>query len=74
MLSYLLTFRQFGRAIRYAWQDPAFQFLALVAGGVLGLGTIFYHWVESWRWLDSLRKQQCLQADLHSRHPSLSSR
>ena len=20
----------------------------------MGLGTIFYHWVEGWRWLDSL--------------------
>ncbi len=31
MLSFLLTIRQFGRAVRYAGQDPAFQFLALVA-------------------------------------------
>lgn len=54
MLSLLLTIRQFSRAIRYAWQDPAFQLLALVTGGVLALGTIFYHWVEGWRWLDSL--------------------
>ena len=54
MLSFLLTIRQFGRAIRHAWQDPAFQFLALVTGGVLAVGTSFYHFVEGWRWLDSL--------------------
>ena len=54
MIPFLLTIRQFGRAIRHAWQDPAFQFLALVTGIVLASGTLFYHWVEGWRWLDSL--------------------
>lgn len=54
MLSFLLTIRQFGRAFLRAWQDPAFQFLAVVAGIVLASGTVFYHYVEGWRWLDSL--------------------
>jgi len=54
MLSFFLTMRMFGRAIRHAWQDPVFQFLALLTGIVLGCGTLFYHWVEGWRWLDSL--------------------
>jgi len=54
MLSFLFTIRQFARAIRYAWQDPAFQFLALTVSGLLAAGTAFYHWVEGWRWLDSL--------------------
>lgn len=54
MFAFLLTIQQFWRAVRHAWQDPAFQFLALVASLVLGAGTLFYHFVEGWRWLDSL--------------------
>jgi hypothetical protein len=44
----------FGRAIRHAWYDPAFRFLALLASLVLASGTLFFHWAEGWRWLDSL--------------------
>lgn len=54
MLAFLLTLRQFSRALRHAWQDPAFQTLAVIAGVVLMVGTLFYHFVEGWRWLDSL--------------------
>ena len=54
MLSFLLMLRLFGRAVRYAWRDPVFRFLGLLTGGVLAIGTIFYHSVEGWRWLDSL--------------------
>jgi len=54
MLAFLIVIQQFWRAIRQAWQDPAFQFLALVTGILLAIGTIFYHSVEGWRWLDSL--------------------
>ena len=41
-------------AIRYAWQDPAFELLALVAGGVLTIGATLDHFTEGPRWLDSL--------------------
>ena len=54
MISFALTLRQFARAIRYAWQDPAFGLLAGVTASVLGAGTVFYHFVEGWSWLDSL--------------------
>ncbi len=54
MMAFLLTIRQFARAVRYAWKDPGFQFLALLTAGVNGVGTTFYHFVEGWRWLDSL--------------------
>jgi voltage-gated potassium channel len=54
MLSFLLIIRQFGRAVWHAWKDPAFRFLALVAGSVLAIGTVYYHYIEGWRWLDSL--------------------
>ena len=54
MVAFILTIRQFARAVRYAWQDPAFQLLAILTGSVLAAGTTFYHFVEGWRWLDSL--------------------
>ena len=54
MVAFLLTIRQFARAVRYAWKDPAFEILALLTGSVLAAGATFYHFVEGWRWLDSL--------------------
>ena len=54
MLSFLITTRLFTRAFRHAWHDPTFHCLAIMTGGVLAAGTTFYHWVEGWRWLDSL--------------------
>lgn len=54
MIAFMIALRQFGRAIRYAWQDPAFRLLALVTALILMIGTLFYHWAEGWRWLDSL--------------------
>ena len=51
---FLLTIRQFILALKLVWKDPAFQFLALIASGVLGIGTVFYRFVEGWSWLDSL--------------------
>ena len=50
---FLLAIRQFGLAFKIVRNDPAFQFLALITSGVLGIGTFFYHFVEGWGWLDS---------------------
>ena len=54
MIPFFLVIQQFARAVRHAWKDPAFQFLAMVTAGVLAAGTIFFHSVEKWSWLDSL--------------------
>ena len=35
-------------------KDPKFRSLVYLAILTLGIGTIFYHTVEGWRWLDSL--------------------
>lgn len=51
---FLLTIRQFILAFGLASKDPVFQFLALITSGVLGIGSVFYHFVEGWSWLDSL--------------------
>lgn len=31
-----------------------YQLLTIIALTALGIGTIFYHFVEGWKWLDSL--------------------
>ncbi len=53
MIAFFLTFVRFGRSLLRALKDPEFQ--ALFAGVVLILvsGTLVYHAVEGWRYLDS---------------------
>lgn len=50
----LFAIRQFGRALRYAFKDPVFRFLAVVVAAVLVAGMTLFHLIEGWRWLDSL--------------------
>lgn len=35
-------------------RDTAYRDLLLTTFVILGAGTVFYHYVEEWRWLDSL--------------------
>jgi hypothetical protein len=35
------------------WQEYAYHFLALAAVAVLAVGTIAYHYIEGWSWVDS---------------------
>jgi len=37
-----------------AWDKHAFRILALAALGVLAVGTVVYHYLEDWSWVDSL--------------------
>jgi hypothetical protein len=54
VILFILVFVRFVRSLRRAVHNPEFQ----AAGSSLALlivsGTFFYHWVEEWRWLDSL--------------------
>ena len=34
--------------------ETRYQHLTLIALTTLGIGTVFYHFVEGWNWLDSL--------------------
>jgi voltage-gated potassium channel len=34
--------------------ETRYQHLTLIALTTLGIGTVFYHFVEKWNWLDSL--------------------
>lgn len=36
------------------WDEHAYKVLAGAALGLLALGTIVYHYVEDWSWVDSL--------------------
>jgi hypothetical protein len=54
MFTFLYTFYRFGRSIRAALNDPEFEVLLTLVVLVLGLGTVFYHGVEGWGYLDSL--------------------
>jgi len=43
-----------GRAFREGLRDPAFRALLAILVGLLAAGTIAFHFVEGWDWLDSL--------------------
>lgn len=47
-------FVRFGRAIRMGWKDEDFRGLLYVAFVIIAAGTLFYRFVESWTWIDSL--------------------
>jgi voltage-gated potassium channel len=54
MIPFLITMIAFLRVLGKMLQDPKFRSLLYVAILTLTVGTIFYHDVEGWRWLDSL--------------------
>ncbi len=43
-------FREFERTLR----DPEVEGLLVLVVGLLGVGTVFFHFVEGWGWLDSV--------------------
>ncbi|MGB9939074.1 potassium channel family protein [Methanosarcina sp.] len=43
----------FLRTLRTLLKDPRFRSLLYSAAITLAVGTVFYHTVEGWRWLDS---------------------
>ncbi|MBX0327143.1 potassium channel family protein [Oscillochloris sp. ZM17-4] len=54
LLPLLLTIQHFYLAMRRAWRDAEFRVLAALVLLVLAMGTLFYHSVEGWGWIDSL--------------------
>jgi hypothetical protein len=42
------------RIFRRMWHQPAFRALMFVEGLLLGVGTVYYHLIEGWNWLDSV--------------------
>lgn len=39
--------------LRRRLTDPEFQGMLALLGGVLAVGTLFYHFLERWTWIDS---------------------
>ncbi|MBI5565742.1 MAG: two pore domain potassium channel family protein [Chloroflexi bacterium] len=54
MLTFLLAFVSLARLFRTLFRQPESRALLFMAVAVIGLGTLFYHNVEGWRWLDAL--------------------
>ncbi|MFH0873356.1 MAG: potassium channel family protein [Candidatus Komeilibacteria bacterium] len=54
MLTFLYTAFRFWRSLFRGFRDPEFKGLFLLVLIILITGTIFYHSVEKWRYLDSL--------------------
>lgn len=53
MVALLITLAQFWSALRTAWRDPSFRSLAALTGLLLLVGTLVFHEVEGWAYLDS---------------------
>ncbi|MCU9849791.1 potassium channel family protein [Defluviimonas sp. WL0024] len=54
MVPFFLTLARLFRAIRRSWGDPAFRTTVTLVFATVLSGTVFYHNVEGWSWLDAL--------------------
>jgi voltage-gated potassium channel len=54
MIPLLLTLYTFIKVFKKLIKDPKFRSSMYVAFLTLAIGTVFYHNVEGWEWLDSL--------------------
>lgn len=52
-IPFLYTLLVFLRTLKTLLKDPKFRSLLYLAAITLAGGTVFYHEVEGWRWLDS---------------------
>lgn len=53
MVSLVITLAQFWSAVRTAWRDSSFRSLAALTGLLLLVGTLVFHEIEGWAYLDS---------------------
>jgi Ion channel len=53
MISAVVNLIRLLKAIKRSWDTPLFRSAFLLAGMILLSGTIFYHSVEGWSWIDS---------------------
>ena len=44
----------FFRTLLAFLKDPQYRSLLLASTGIVGIGTVAYHYIEGWSWLDSL--------------------
>lgn len=53
MRTYLRALSQLMLIYRAAWRDPRMHILLTLGLCVLGTGTVVFHFVEDWSWLDA---------------------
>lgn len=53
MRSLVLGLRRLCRAFWHGLHDPEFQAIVFLLGVAVLIGSVFYHLVEGWSWLDS---------------------
>ena len=53
MYSLTLIFIRFGRAVKASWKDSEFKGLVFLVCAILAAGTVVYHMLEGWRYIDS---------------------
>ncbi|MEY4747783.1 MAG: hypothetical protein RLZZ416_832 [Candidatus Parcubacteria bacterium] len=54
MLPFFYTFYRFGKSVWRTLRDPEFEVVTTLAALVLAIGTLSYHGLEGWSYLDSL--------------------
>ncbi|SLN59448.1 voltage-gated potassium channel [Roseovarius gaetbuli] len=54
MLSFAITFARLLKAIVRSWSVPMFRASFALAILILLSGTLFYHTIEGWSWIDAL--------------------
>lgn len=54
VFTFFFTIWSFFKVLRKMLKDPKFRSLVFLTIFTLSIGTIFYHSIEGWRWLDSL--------------------
>jgi len=53
MFTSILSILKYSTSILKSLRDPEFRGLLLFVAGILATGTVFYHGLEKWGWLDS---------------------
>lgn len=53
MSSLILTLLRFLRGVRGAWANPDFRSVLALVSMTLASGTLFFHKVEGWSWIDA---------------------
>lgn len=54
MVMFVLLYYRLEQGLKRSWADPGFRGLLTLVLMILGIGTVFYHNVEGWSWIDSL--------------------
>ena len=54
MVMFVLLYYRLEQGFVRSWSDPGFRGLLTLMLMIMGIGTVFYHNVEGWSWIDSV--------------------